>query len=84
MGGDLTDYLQLRGEKLGYGASTIFYIIRRCFATDMTQELGPDTGRLLMGHDEASRVLEEYYMDFSPERRYLLLRSPQRTRGGRN
>ncbi|TAQ89667.1 hypothetical protein B7494_g2017 [Chlorociboria aeruginascens] len=67
MSGDLTDYLQLRGKKIGYESPIVFYSIRRRSATDMARVFGTDKARLLMGHDADSRVLEEYYMDYSPE-----------------
>lgn len=67
MSGDLTDYLQLRGKKLGYEKPIIFYSIRRRSATDMNRVFGPDKARLLMGHDADSRVLESYYVDYTSD-----------------
>ncbi|RSL42177.1 hypothetical protein CEP53_012340 [Fusarium sp. AF-6] len=58
----LTNYIALRGHKIGYAENLTFYSLRRRAATDLTRKIGHDTARLIMNHDPTSRVLEKYYL----------------------
>lgn len=62
----LTGYLRTRGERLGYPETINFMSIRRRSATDLTRLIGRDATRTLMNHDPDSRILEKWYLDFTP------------------
>lgn len=59
----LSDYLQLRGKRMGYERTITWYSIRRRAATDMVTVIGADRARLILGHVADSTVLEEHYSD---------------------
>ncbi|KAF4954412.1 hypothetical protein FGADI_5278 [Fusarium gaditjirri] len=57
----LTEYLKLRGAKIGLTKSITFYSIRRNTAMDLVSNLGPDMARAIMAHEPDSIVMEKYY-----------------------
>ncbi|OBT86741.1 hypothetical protein VE02_06274 [Pseudogymnoascus sp. 03VT05] len=59
----LTEYLRERGKQMGYARTITFYSIRRRIATDLTEQVGPDHARRIMGHSAGSKTLEHYYLD---------------------
>lgn len=58
----LTQYVSLRGQKIGYSQDLTFYSFRRRAATDLTRKIGGDAARSLMNHDPDFRTLEKYYL----------------------
>ncbi|KAF5027811.1 hypothetical protein F66182_81 [Fusarium sp. NRRL 66182] len=58
----LTEYISLRGKKVGYAEDLTFYSLRRRAATDLSRKIGKDAARSLMSHDADSRILEKYYL----------------------
>jgi hypothetical protein len=63
---NLSRYLGLRGERLGYAHRITFYSIRRRSATDLTKLLGANEARRILNHGSDSRTLEIYYLNLSP------------------
>ncbi|KAH6950674.1 hypothetical protein DER45DRAFT_649192 [Fusarium avenaceum] len=57
----LTEYLSLRGKKIGLLKSISFYSIRRNTAMDLSTKLGSDMARAIMAHDPDSTMMETYY-----------------------
>lgn len=62
----LTDYLSTRGLALGYSQPVTWYSLRRKAATDLTQRVGADQARIILGHTLESRTLERFYLDLAP------------------
>lgn len=59
--GALTEYLKLRGQKIGLTKEITFYSIRRSAAMDLSTKIGPEMARAIMAHDPHSIVMEKYY-----------------------
>lgn len=59
----LSEYLQRRGENLGYPEPITFYAIRRRAATNFTEVFGADSARAIMNHDPDTRIMEQHYLD---------------------
>ncbi|ENH74143.1 hypothetical protein FOC1_g10007309 [Fusarium oxysporum f. sp. cubense race 1] len=57
----LTEYLKLRGTKIGLTKSITFYSIRRNTAMDLVSNLGSDMARAIMAHEPDPIVMEKYY-----------------------
>lgn len=57
----LTEYLRLRGQKIGLTSSITFYSLRRKAAQQLSKTVGPEMAQAIMAHDPKSTVLEEYY-----------------------
>ncbi|KAF5964940.1 hypothetical protein FBULB1_12514 [Fusarium bulbicola] len=57
----LTEYLKLRGTKIGLTKSITFYSIRRNTAMDLVSNLGSEMARAIMAHEPDSLVMEKYY-----------------------
>ncbi|KFZ06181.1 hypothetical protein V501_07654 [Pseudogymnoascus sp. VKM F-4519 (FW-2642)] len=51
----LTEYPRERGKGMGYSRTITFYSIRRRIATDLTEQVGPDHARRIMGHSAGGR-----------------------------
>ncbi|OBT70725.1 hypothetical protein VF21_10291 [Pseudogymnoascus sp. 05NY08] len=62
----LTEYLRERGRHMGYERTITFYSIRRRIATDLTELVGPDHARRILGHSAQSKTLEHFYVDDAP------------------
>ncbi|KAG5759525.1 hypothetical protein H9Q72_012353 [Fusarium xylarioides] len=58
----LTEYLKLRGTKIGLTKSITFYSIRRNTAMDLVSNLGPYMARAIMAHEPDSVGMEKYYI----------------------
>ncbi|SCN85089.1 unnamed protein product [Fusarium fujikuroi] len=58
----LTEYLKLRGTKIGLTKSITFYSIRRKTAMDLVSNLGPYMARAIMAHEPDSVGMEKYYI----------------------
>jgi uncharacterized protein YlaI len=63
----LTDYLALRGLKIGCAESLTFTSIRRRAAGDLTRAVGRDAARVIMNHDPETRTLEKYYLSIDDQ-----------------
>ncbi|RSL81666.1 hypothetical protein CDV31_017017 [Fusarium ambrosium] len=59
--GSLTEYLKLRGQKIGLTKEITFYSIRRSAAMDLSSKIGSEMTRAIMAHDPQSVVMEKYY-----------------------
>ncbi|KAJ4190733.1 hypothetical protein NW755_004947 [Fusarium falciforme] len=59
--GALTEYLKLRGQKIGLTKEITFYSIRRSAAMDLSTKVGSEMARAIMAHDPHSIVMEKYY-----------------------
>ena len=57
----LTEYLSLRGKKIGLVDAVTFYSIRRNTAMDLSAKLGSDMARAIMAHEPNSHVMEKHY-----------------------
>ena len=49
----LSDYLSLRGPKIGYAESLTFTSIHRCAAVSLPHEIGHNAARVTMNHGRA-------------------------------
>ena len=61
-----TDYIRVRGHRLGFAQPITFYAIRRQVATDLVQLIGTERTREIMGHAPETRTLERYYLNLQP------------------
>lgn len=58
----LTEYLSLRGKKVGFTKAITFYSLRRNAAQDLSTAIGSEKTRAIMAHDPESTILERYYI----------------------
>ncbi|KAK1061483.1 hypothetical protein LTR74_010996 [Friedmanniomyces endolithicus] len=65
MAGALSDYLQRRGEAVGYTTRITWYSIRRRAATDMVHRIGMASTRIFLGHLPDSQTLERHYLNLT-------------------